>query len=145
MAGRPVDVQWPVGLVAVMVTTMWVALAAADPVTVRHAGKVVAVQDTLDDPKDLWVLPADLTRINGFVLKPEGACLADVCVPIRQDRDSELFITRASRPWVNLSAFARKINQKFTVDYDKRIWSFGPLPFKTTGTADPAGTKRGGQ
>lgn len=90
---------------------------------------------TLDDPRDLWVLAADLTRINGFVLKPEGACLDDVCIPIRQDRDSELLVTRKGIPWINLSAFARKINQRVTADYDKRIWSFGPLPFRTSGAA----------
>lgn len=106
--------------------------ATAERTTVRHAGQTVALDHTLDDPKDLWVLPTDLTRINGFVLKPEGACLEDVCIPIRQDRDSDLLVRREGRQWINLSAFARKIKQKFTVDYDKRVWSFGPLPFKTS-------------
>lgn len=117
-------------------TLMLAALAldatTAERTTVRHAGKTITLDDTLDDPKDLWVLPSDLTRINGFVLKPEGACLEDVCIPIRQDRDSDLLVTRVSRQWINLSAFARKINQRFTVDYDTRVWSFGPLPFKTS-------------
>lgn len=111
------------------------AAPSAETVTVRHAGKTISVTDTLDDPKDLWVRPADLTRINGFVLKPEGACLDDICIPIRQDRDSDLLITRTGVQWINLSAFARKINQRVTVDYDKRIWSFGPLPFKTSTAA----------
>ena len=124
-----------------VVAVMMAAAAAAEPVTVRHGGKTIAVKDTLDDPKDLWVLPADLTRINGFVLKPEGACLEDICIPIRQDRDSDLLVTRTGVQWINLSAFARKINQRVTVDYDKRIWSFGPLPFKTSGAASAAPTK----
>lgn len=103
---------------------------AAQPVTVRHAGKTVVIQRTLDDPRDLWVVPEDLTRVNGFVLKPEGACLADICIPIRQDRDSDLLVTRSGQQWFNLCAFARKIKQTFTVDYNKQIWNFGPLPFK---------------
>lgn len=102
---------------------------AAEPVTVKHAGKTVVLERTLDDPRDLWIVPEDLTRINGFVLKPEGACLADICIPIRQDRDSDLLVTRASQQWFNLAAFARKIKQAFTVDHDKRLWTFGPLPF----------------
>ena len=118
---------------------------AAESVTVRYGGKTVTVQDTLDDPKDLWVLPADLTRINGFVLKPEGACLDDVCIPIRHDRDSDLLVTRSRVHWINVSALARKIKQWFTVDYDKRLWSFGPLPFKTSGAAGSAAPKKGAQ
>lgn len=123
---------------------MWAVDASAEPATVRHAGKTIAVKDTLDDPRDLWIHPDDLTRINGFVLKPEGACLEDVCIPIRQDRDSDLLITRRDVKWFNLTAFARKISQKVTADYDKRIWTFGPLPFKTTG-GSPAATKKGPQ
>jgi hypothetical protein len=120
------------------------AVASAEPATVRYAGKTITVKETLDDPRDLWVQPADLTRINGFVLKPEGACLEDICIPIRQDRDSDVLITRRDVKWVNLGAFARKIGQKVTADYDTRIWTFGPLPFKTTG-ASPAATKKGPQ
>lgn len=116
-------------------------VASAEPATVRHAGRTIAVKDTLADPQDLWVHPDDLTRINGFVLKPEGACLDDVCIPIRQDRDSELLVTRSGVQWINLSAFARKINQRMTVDHDRRVWTFGPLPFKRSGTPSGAAKK----
>lgn len=115
-----------------MIAACAIDTVTAERTTVRHAGKTITLDHTLDDPKDLWVLPADLTRINGFVLKLEGACLEDVCIPIRQDRDSDLLVTRLSRQWINLSALARTINQKFTVDYDRRVWTFGPLPFKTS-------------
>ena len=30
----------------------------------------------------LWIRKADLPRINGFELKPQGACRADICIPI---------------------------------------------------------------
>ena len=132
------------GGAASAIFVLWAAVALAEPATIRHAGKTIAVKETLDDPRDLWVHPDDLTRINGFVLKPEGACLEDVCIPIRQDRDSDLLITRRDVKWFNLTAFARKISQKVTADYDKRIWTFGPLPFKTTGGASAA-TKKGPQ
>lgn len=130
-------------VVAVCVSALAIAaVASAEPATVRYASKTITVTETLDDPRDLWVHPDDLTRINGFVLKPEGACLEDICIPIRQDRDSDLLIIRHDVKWFNLTAFARKISQKVTADYDKRIWTFGPLPFKTTG-ASPAATKKG--
>ncbi len=51
-----------------------IARPAVAEVTVLFNDAVVSVERTLADPNDLWVLPADLTRINGFELKPEGAC-----------------------------------------------------------------------
>lgn len=101
---------------------------AAEPATVKHDGKTIKLQRTLDDPRDLWVVPEDLTRINGFVLKPEGACLEEICIPVRQDRDSELLVTRSGEKWFNVTALARRLEQPFTVDHDRRIWTFGKMP-----------------
>lgn len=120
-----------------LVTLATVPSLEAAPATVRHGGRTIAIEQTLEDPTDLWVHPDDLTRVNGFVLKPEGACLDDICIPIRQDRDSDLLVTRTGQTWFNLSAFARKIKQKLTVDYDRRVWSFGPLPFRSAGSGVP--------
>ena len=50
----------------------------ANAVTVLYNDNAVEVQDTLADPTDLWVSPEDLTRIHGFELKPEGACLHSI-------------------------------------------------------------------
>ena len=62
--------------------------AGANAATVLFADKTIEVAKTLDDAKDLWVSPEDLTRINGFVLKPEGACLAEVCIPIPKGKEA---------------------------------------------------------
>src|SRR5262249_30643765 len=62
--------------------------------TVLYQDRVIEVPRTLADPNNLWVALEDLPRINHFVLKPEGACLADLCVPVRQDRDGEMFVRR---------------------------------------------------
>jgi hypothetical protein len=113
-------------LFAFMIATA--AAAAAQPVTVQYNGKTVTVKETLADPNDLWTSPDDLTRINGFVLKPEGACFEELCIPIKQDRDSDLLITRRDRKWFNVTELARKLKQPFKVDHDKRIWSFGRIP-----------------
>jgi hypothetical protein len=112
--------------------------AAAQPVTVLYNGKAVTVKETLPDPNDLWTSPDDLTRINGFVLKPEGACLDDICIPIKQDQDSDLLITRAKRKWFNVTELARKLQQPFKVDHDKRVWSFGLVPKKRSTFAEDA-------
>lgn len=104
------------------------AFAQTQPVTVLYQDRVVEVERTLADPNDLWVIPADLPRINDFELKPEGACFETLCVPVRQDRDSDMFVTRAGQGWFNVTALARRLQQPFVVDHDHRVWSFGALP-----------------
>lgn len=92
--------------------------------TVLYDDRSVALSRILPDPgnsKDaLWVRKADLTRINGFELKPQGACRADVCIPIPKD------MTRGD--YFNLTAFARKIGESVAADSGSRVWSFGEIP-----------------
>ena len=114
-------------MAGVFLVTLGAQPAVAD-VTVLFDDAVVQVEETLADPNDLWVLPADLTRINGFVLKPEGACLDTFCVPVRQDEDSAMFVTRSSQGWFNVTELARRLQQAYTVDHDRQVWSFGQVP-----------------
>lgn len=101
---------------------------AADSATVVAQGDVFQVEKTLQDPTDLWVTPEDFTRINGFVLKPEGACLDELCIPLRQDEDNDLFVRREGQAWLNATAFADKVQQAYVVDRDTGVWSFGQVP-----------------
>ena len=101
--------------------------AVAD-VTVLFNDAVIHVNETLEDPNDLWVLPADLTRINGFVLKPEGACLDTFCVPVRQDEDGDMFVTRDAQGWFNVTELARRLQQAYAVHRGNQVWSFGQIP-----------------
>jgi hypothetical protein len=96
--------------------------------TVLYEDRVVTLDAVLADPNDLWVHPADLPKVNGFELKPEGACLDDICVPVKQDGDSELFVTRSGQAWFNVSALSRKLQQEYVQDHDAQVWSFGQLP-----------------
>jgi hypothetical protein len=102
--------------------------AQAGPTTVLYQDRVVLLERTLPDPNDLWVVPDDLPRINDFVLKPEGACLAELCIPVRQDRDSDIFVTRAAQGWFNVTELARRLQQAFVVDEERSVWSFGNIP-----------------
>ncbi len=96
--------------------------------TVLYDDKAVAVTNTLADPNDLWVHPDKLEAVNGFVLKPEGACLDDICVPVRQDQDSKLFVRRKGTAWFNVTELADRIQQPYVVDHDADVWSFGAIP-----------------
>ena len=51
----------------------------------------------------LWVRKRDLPRVNGFELKPQGACRADLCIPIPK--------TMTRGDYFNLTAFAKKAGQ----------------------------------
>ncbi len=101
---------------------------AARAVEVLAGGKLIELEKTLPDVEDLWVTSEDFTKINGFVIKPEGACYESVCIPLRQDHDSDLFVRRDGQSWFNASAFADKVQQAYVVDRDAKVWSFGLVP-----------------
>lgn len=119
-------------LIGFAVAALLPLTAAAQPVTVLFDDNVVEVERTLPDADDLWVMPADLPRVNGFELKPEGACLDELCVPVRQDRDSELFVTRGGQGWFNVTGLARRLQQAYAVDHTHAVWSLGEIPVTRT-------------
>jgi hypothetical protein len=89
--------------------------------TVLYDSRAVALTriDT-DASGTLWVQKADLPRINGFEIKPQGACRADICIPIPK--------TMMRGGLFNLTAFADRVGQKFLADASARVWSFGEIP-----------------
>ena len=102
--------------------------ASAD--VVLYDSQAVTVQATLADPNDLWIPPGDLTRVNGFELKPEGACIDDICVPIRQDADSDIFVRRDGASWFNVTELADRLHQPYVADHEAGVWSFGAIPVR---------------
>jgi hypothetical protein len=78
------------------------------------------------DGDNLWIDAADLAAVNGFVLKPEGACFGDICMPVR-DNDTALREATAPRR-INVAALARRLEQPFVVDRQDNVWSFGAIP-----------------
>jgi hypothetical protein len=99
------------------------AAADAPTSTVLYDDNVVTLTSVGTDPKSakdaLWVRKRDLPSINRFEVKPEGACRADVCIPIPKD------MLRGE--YFNLTAFAKKIKQPVVTDLDARAWSFGEI------------------
>ena len=104
------------------------ASVTAQAATVIASGEAFSIENTLPDVRNLWVTPEDFTRINGFVVKPEGACLDDICIPLRQNEDGELFVKRDGASWLNATAFADKVQQAYAVDRESGVWSFGQVP-----------------
>lgn len=90
--------------------------------------RATPIGERLADPTDLWVRPGDLTRINGFELKPEGACLDELCVPLDQSRDSALFLRRQGESWISVTGLANRLEQAWVADYERGVWSFASIP-----------------
>jgi len=90
----------------------------ATTTTVLYGDRSVALEKIQPDAKDLWVRKADLSKINDFEVKPQGACREDLCIPIPKDFSKGEFF--------NLSAFARKVGE-VSVN-EAGVWSFGEIP-----------------
>jgi hypothetical protein len=90
--------------------------------TVLYDDRSVVLDRTGSDAKAadaLWVRQHDLSRINGFELKPQGACRADLCIPIPKA------LLRGE--YFNLTAFAKKAGQPVVAEPGARVWSFGEM------------------
>jgi len=105
-------------LIASAGTTAAIAAPSNSTTTVLYNDSTVKLDKIRPDAKDLWVRAADLPRINEFELKPQGACRADMCIPVAK--------TLKNGPWFNLTGFSRKLGQAYV--NDSGVWSFGDLP-----------------
>lgn len=98
--------------------TLAAAARTTTNATVLYGDRSVNLDKSRPEGNDLWVRSADLPRINEFEVKPQGACRADICIPIPK--------TLKQGDWFNLTGFARKIGEAFVAD--SGVWSFGEVP-----------------
>jgi hypothetical protein len=100
-----------------------VAPPASRAATVLYDDRAIVLDRIGVDPKQtidaLWIRKRDLPRVNGFALKPQGACRADLCIPIPKD------MTRGD--YFNITAFAKKARQPVVAEPGARVWSFGEM------------------
>lgn len=95
--------------------------------TVLCQGRRVTLSEVGNDEgkvDSLLIRPDDLPSINGFTLKPEGACYADLCIPV----DASLLVERDGQKWFDLTAFADLLGQVYVADTSARVWSFAEIP-----------------
>lgn len=91
--------------------------------TVLYQGKATTLART-GKGEALLIDPTDLPEVNGFTLKPEGACYADMCIPI----GDSLLIEQAGEQWFDLTAFADLMGQAYVADTQSKVWSFAEIP-----------------
>lgn len=86
--------------------------------TVLYGDRAVSLDRVRVDGDSLWVRKTDLPRINEFEVKTQGACRADLCIPIAKDlKQGE---------WFHLTGFARRVKETYVADAG--VWSFGEIP-----------------
>jgi hypothetical protein len=116
------DFLWMMGAASIM--PPMVGKAQTPPgATVLYDGRAIVLDRTSPDPAKgdaLWIQKSDLPRVNDFELKPQGACRADICIPIPRA------MIRGN--YFNLSAFAQRVGQRVVADPAERVWSFGEIP-----------------
>ncbi len=102
------------------------ASAWASETTVIYDGAVSTVRDRLPEPEHLWLTLPDLQRASGFELKPQGACLRELCVPVPKSREKAFLRREGGKRWFNLSELARVLRQPAVRDSAHDVWLFGP-------------------
>jgi hypothetical protein len=105
-------------LIASAGTAAALAAPSTTTATVLYDDQSAKLDKVRSIGSDLWVPAADLPRINQFELKPQGACRADMCIPVPK--------ALKNGDWFNLTGFSRRVHQSFIADAG--VWSFGEIP-----------------
>jgi hypothetical protein len=103
------------------------------PATALFENREIKLEAAIEEAGDLWIKTDDLPRIQGFELKPQGACRGELCVPVKQSGEGALVAARGRDRWFNLSGFARKLGEVVVRDAESRVWSFGEIPVLRAG------------
>lgn len=70
---------------------------------------------------DPWAPLDRLAELTGWELKPEGACLGDLCVPLPRGHEAE-FVRDG---WFSIGALARRLSQPVAYDAEADAWAIG--------------------
>jgi len=100
--------------------------AAGDEVFVLGEAGSLELDDAVAEGRTLWIDPADLPAVMGFELKPEGACRADICIPVREGEPDSLVRDEGERRLISPTRLADVLGQAYVVDTEAGVWSFGP-------------------
>ncbi len=104
------------------------AALSASETTVIYDGLASSLAEAVSEPDNLWLTLPDLTRSTRFVLKPQGACLDEFCVPIPKSREAAFLRSDRNRKLFNVAELARTLKQPVVHDAANAIWLFGSRP-----------------
>jgi AhpC/TSA family len=93
--------------------------------TIIYDDAATQVSAATDNPAELWISTADLTRATHFELKPQGVCRDQLCFPVPKARAREFVRKNSGITSFNLLAFAQLVNQPVAHDDALSTWYFG--------------------
>ena len=109
-----------------------VLLMSAQFATAKEIRAIIVYDDVAteinpanEEPAQLWVTTADLTRATHFEVKPQGVCRAELCFPLPKARKQEFLRKSSGKEWFNLLAFADLVHQSVAHDEALATWYFG--------------------
>jgi peroxiredoxin len=89
--------------------------------------RVLNVPNAIQEKGGLWVPAGSLEAINGFELKPQGLCCADICIPVSPS-DKELVQSWGGGKLINLTVLAKRLGQPMVHDDSEKVYYLGPVP-----------------
>jgi hypothetical protein len=93
------------------------------PIEVIYGDRASQPVSAKAEGDNLWLSAAELAKVSGWELKPEGVCKGAVCVPIPAGREADF--VRDNRRSFNLASFARLLRQPMLHDDKNGVWYFG--------------------
>ena len=90
-------------------------------VTVIHRDMQADVPGGRGENGELWLPAADLERVSGWALKPEGFCKGEICVPV-PDAGREAYVRGGD---VNAAALWKLMHRPMVHDEAQEIWVLG--------------------
>ncbi len=93
-------------------------------VTVLSGGSALTIEHAEVEGDRLWVPTASLKRVTGFVLKEEGLCAGELCIPVAEGWCRQ----ENGRTLIDVTAVAAKLDQAFATSAAKDVWSFASVP-----------------
>ena len=101
------------------------AVAKDTRTTIVYDEVATEINPANEEPGQLWITTADLTRSTRFAVKPQGVCREELCFPLPKARKQEFLRDSAGKKWFNLLAFATLVHQPVAHDEGLSTWFFG--------------------
>lgn len=93
----------------------------AEPIDIIYGERATPGADAEVSGDGLWLTAAEMERAAGWMLKPEGFCKGETCLPVPPSRKNDLVAGNR----YNLAVLAELIGQPVVRGDEHRVWCFG--------------------
>jgi len=96
--------------------------------TILANDQVNTVETSAHAEQGSWIRASDLPAAAGIELKPQGACVGEMCFPLNNEEREQLLREDSGDEWVDVTGLAKKLEQPVAYDDDSNILSLGAIP-----------------